>query len=178
MRHFTFILITSLLVISCGQNDTTQKEPALKEREISLKEKEFALQQKDSSTTPNVKTDPATQVSATTALTVSPLNIDGDLGQVTFSQKEQTIFYYNLKSKKGKIRLNGVDYILNKYAFNSSAGSYTLSGEQVTIVAPNCKFKESKGGDCGYGKFAVVTIKLGTDILILNKVEVQDCPDY
>jgi len=175
MRLFSFILIISLLVLSCSQNDTKQKELELKERELVLKEKEFELKQKDSATLKDLKTDTVTQINA---ITVSPLNTDGDLGQVTFSQKEKTIFYYNLRSKKGKIKLNGVDYILNKYAFNSTSGSYTLSGDKVNIIAPNCKYAESEGGDCGYGKFDVVTITLGTDILKLNKVEVQDCPDY
>ncbi len=175
MRHSLFILVTSLLLISCTQNDTKQKELELKERELVLKEKEFELKQKDSSAIKDTKADTVTQA---VALTISPLNTEGDLGQVTFSQKDKTIFYYNLRSKKGKIKLNGTEYMLNKYYFDSKSGSYSLSGDKVSIVAPNCKYAASEGGDCGYGKFAVVTITLGKGILMLNKVEVQDCPDY
>lgn len=36
-----------LLLMSCGQNDTKQKELDLKEKELVLKEKEFALKEKD-----------------------------------------------------------------------------------------------------------------------------------
>ncbi len=42
MRHIIF-LTTSLIIISCGQNDTKQKELALKEKELSLRERELAL---------------------------------------------------------------------------------------------------------------------------------------
>lgn len=47
MRHIIFLFIISLFTISCGQNDTKEKELELKEREIALKEKEFALKGKD-----------------------------------------------------------------------------------------------------------------------------------
>jgi hypothetical protein len=42
-------LIFTLALLSCGQDETKQKELALKEREIALKEKELALREKDSS---------------------------------------------------------------------------------------------------------------------------------
>lgn len=48
MRQIIFILTVSLFMISCGQNDTKQKELELKEREIAIKEKELALASNDS----------------------------------------------------------------------------------------------------------------------------------
>ena len=163
--------------MSCGQNDTKQKELELKERELALKEKELTLKQDSANAkkTTQAITDTIQKNTTTiTSLTVSPLNISGDLGQVTFSQKSKTIFYYNFGSKKGKIKLNGTEYILDKYSENY--GSFKLSGGQVSINAPNCKYNDEEGGDCFYGKFSVVTITLGSDVLKLNKVEVQNCP--
>ncbi len=52
MRHIIFILTLSLLIISCGQTDTKQKELELKEKELALKEKELQLKE-DSLKTPN-----------------------------------------------------------------------------------------------------------------------------
>lgn len=43
MRYIYYALITSLVIISCGQNDTKQRELDLKERELDLKEKELAM---------------------------------------------------------------------------------------------------------------------------------------
>jgi hypothetical protein len=47
MRHIIFVLALSLFIMSCGQNDTKQKELELKERELALKEKELSLNYKD-----------------------------------------------------------------------------------------------------------------------------------
>lgn len=169
MRNFSFILFISLLLISCTQNDKKQKE--------SEQKAEIVEKQKDAEPTV-INSDTIAAVDKVTALAISPLDIEGDMNQVTFSQQEKTLFYYNLKSKKGKIKLNGNEYILTKYAVNSTSGSYILTGDKVSIVAPNCKYAASEGGDCNYGKFAVVTITLGAGNLKLNKVDVQDCPDY
>lgn len=64
MRHTIFLLTVSLLIMSCGQNDTNQKELELKERELALKEKELALKQKDT-------TSPETKVAITKSATES-----------------------------------------------------------------------------------------------------------
>ena len=47
MREFIFLLILSLSIISCGQNDTKQKELDIKEKELALKEKGVALKEKE-----------------------------------------------------------------------------------------------------------------------------------
>lgn len=49
MRHYILIICITVLVLSCGQTDTKQKELELKERELALKEKEFASKQNDTS---------------------------------------------------------------------------------------------------------------------------------
>lgn len=47
MRYIIFLWTISLFIVSCGQNDTKQKELELKERELILKEKELELKLKD-----------------------------------------------------------------------------------------------------------------------------------
>ena len=64
------IIIVALVIVSCGQNNSSnkQKELELKERELALKEKEFALKQNDtvglkpSSNTTEVKPTSANEI--------------------------------------------------------------------------------------------------------------------
>lgn len=167
MRNY-FLIIIACLAFSCGQNNSSSKESD--------------SQNKDSSQTRSIKPDSTKRSPDTTTtgstLTISPLETEGNLGQVTFSQKGKTIFYYNLKTKSGKIKLNGTEYVLDKFSFDSNTGSYILSGGGVSVNAPNCKFQESKGEDCGYGDFALVTVVMGGGRLGLEGVGVQDCLEY
>jgi hypothetical protein len=48
MRQTILILTLCIFILSCGQNESKQKELELREREIAIKEKELALKQKDS----------------------------------------------------------------------------------------------------------------------------------
>jgi hypothetical protein len=110
-------------------------------------------------------------------LSVDLLNIIGNPGQVTFSQGDRTIFYYDQAAKTGVISLNGREYTLTNCKFTNK-DSYTLSGNGVIISAPKCKYRKNKGEDCFYGSFAAVTIKAGKQTLTLKGVKVQDCPKY
>ncbi|MBL0202350.1 MAG: hypothetical protein IPP81_19995 [Chitinophagaceae bacterium] len=56
MKILLFIL--PFLFLSCGQNETKQKELELKERELALKVKEFATKQNDSVSNKNASTTP------------------------------------------------------------------------------------------------------------------------
>lgn len=158
MRHIIFLLTISLFIMSCGQNETKQKESELKEKG-SL------------SPTPKADTLKSNLNEETTLqqLVLTPLNESGDIGYVTFSQKGKTIFYFDAKSKKGKINLNGTEYTLNKMD-----GSYTLSGSGVSIITTEGKWEKMES-DCGYGKSLSATIKMGTQVLKINNIEVQDC---
>ena len=160
MKHIFILTLATLLITSCNQNDTKQKEVDLN------------LKQKDSvRTTAKVDTvnTKLSQDTTTQALILTPLKISGDIGYVTFSQKGKTVFYYDAKSKKGKIILNGSEHVLNKIE-----GSYKLSGDNVNITTTKGKWEEMKS-DCAYGKSLNVTIKMGNQVLQLNNVEVQDC---
>ncbi len=166
------ILITaclSIMLLSCTQHDTKQKEtePEIKEMDTT---KESALAK-----TPAVVSLKTNGVDSAAALemplVVTPLAEAGDIGHVTFTQKTKTVFYYDAKLKKGKIKLNGIEYAIKLQYQN---GTYKLTGDNVTITAANGKFEEMES-DCSYGKFLFVTITLGTQTLKLDNVGVQDC---
>ncbi|MBL0202363.1 MAG: hypothetical protein IPP81_20060 [Chitinophagaceae bacterium] len=167
MRHFIIIVTISSLLLSCGENSNKQKELELKEKELNLKETNSV---KTTATVDTIKKN-LSQEAVSEPLVLTPLKVDGDIGNVTFSQNNKTVFYYDAKSKKGKINLNGAEHILTKMEMN---GSYKLSGSNVNITTTRGKWEEMES-DCGYGKSLVVTIKMGTQILKLNNVEVQDC---
>ena len=153
-----FILVLFIAACSCNANQTATKETA-----------------PSNDTLTNKKNEP---VPPPVPLAITAMENSGDLGQTTFTQAEKTVFFFNIKNNLGKVMLNGVEYSLNKYDFDSKTNTYTLSGDKVKINAPDCKFKKNEGEDCGYGKIAVATIILGADQLTLNNIDVQDCPNY
>jgi hypothetical protein len=67
MKQLLIIFTLCIFILSCGQNDTKQKELELRERELALKEKELALKQQDTlskQTTTVVPQNTATKVEA------------------------------------------------------------------------------------------------------------------
>ena len=173
-RH-TFISEDEVDGIIEKYNSSNQLEQTQMESEAyfrSLKEEGMIIDAKDSSKDTQSKQKAITDVSD---LSVSGLNSSGDLGQVTFFQNEQTIFYYNLRSHDGKIALGGQEYVLNEFSYNPSSESYKLSGENIEIDASNCFYGQSDS-DCAYGKFSLVTITFNDKVLKLEGVSMQDCP--
>ena len=63
MRHIIFLLTISLFLISCGQNETKQKELELKEKELALKERELDLKEKDTNNLDPVPVNVVSEVS-------------------------------------------------------------------------------------------------------------------
>lgn len=99
-------------------------------------------------------------------------------GYLTFSQKEQTLFYFDLSNEIGKVKISGKTYVIDKYAFNKETIAYVLEGNDIRISCPNGEYYVSESGDCAYGNFAKVTITQGTNVLIVNNVEFLYCPFY
>lgn len=163
MRHIITVCLVTLISFSCSQNISEEKNSVKDSTTIS---QDSSLQKTDT-------------VPTTAALSLIPLQTEGDQGQVTFVQAGKTIFYYNHKTKKGIVNVNGTEYTLDKFLFDSNTNSYTLSGGQVKIVASNFKYVDDEGsGDCHYGNAPFATITSGNAVLKMDKIEVQDCPDY
>jgi len=169
MRHTLLTLTIAALLLACNQNSTDKKESDRDEKATLQNDPAAAVKPGSSQQRPD-------STAAPVALIINPQEANGDLGQITFTQNDKTIFYYRPQSKKGSIRINGVDYTLNQYRYDPQSYSYTLSGSQVRISAKNGKFGEMES-DCAYGKFAVVTVTMGNASVKLNMVEVQDCPN-
>jgi hypothetical protein len=165
MKNILSLFLATTIVfmtISCGQNNSSQKEA----KNDSLVKTPVAI-----ATT----IDTASKEKPITELIITPQKKEGTLGQVTFSQNGKTLFYFVNKSKKGKIVINGTEYILKKLSFNN--GTYKISGDQVTISSSKCKYNTSEGGDCAYGIFSTISLTLNGISTTINNVELQDCPD-
>jgi ribosomal protein S12 len=177
MRHIIlFFAIATLL--SCGQNDTKQKELELKERELALKEKELQLKENPNSkdtakavatTTPETPTATLNVTYRTQA--VSP-NVD-----MTYFKGKDVIFYYDEKTK-GKIVIDNIEYPLNseKRTDKGKFVNYTYTGNNITIKAINGKFDEHPelGEDAELdvyeGKIQTLIITTDKGSLTLNNV--------
>lgn len=169
MRITLLTLAIAALFFACGQSDSDKKETSPNEKTPGQGDSVAVLKADSFPPKPD-------SIAAQFALTVNPLEASGDLGQITFTKNDKTVFYFRTQTKKGIIRINGVDHTLNQYSYDANTNSYTLSGGTVKISAMNGKFGEMES-DCSYGKFAVVTITMGNASVKLNKVEVQDCPN-
>lgn len=156
MRYYILSLATAML-FSCTHGDTKQNVSEIKKADTSSTEKQDTV---NNSMAVQTTDQP---------LVLTPLDTEGDMGWVTFTQKGKTIFYYDAKTKTGKINLNGVDHVLTKLE-----GSYKISGKDLSITTTKGKWAEMVS-DCAYGKSLVVTIKMGAQELKLDNVEVQDC---
>lgn len=145
----------------------------------SCSEKNDATQQTTTATT-TVETTPAKTdtVATVSALQIKPIEAQGDLGRVTFSQNDKTIFYYDSKQKKGEVMVNDQMQTLTNYAFDSKKEIYEISNAEVKIVTGPCKFKENDGSDCFYGTIKDITISSGNMQTVIHDVDVQDCPNY
>ena len=161
MRYLIICLL--LTTFSCTNTTTNEKDQLTKDSTSTTKELKIPV---DSTLT---FPDP---------LIITPLNVEGNLGQITFTQKGKTLLYWNLKTKKGLININKTDYILDNLDFSATSGTYVLKGNGVTVTAPQVKYKANTGEDCGYGTFDEIAVLLKDNVLKIAKVEVQDCPDY
>lgn len=110
------------------------------------------------------------------ALKLTPMDMAGDLGRVTFSQKELTVFYFDHKTKQGEIVLNNKKFVLDKYHFDSKKEVYEIGNAEISIVTEPCTFKENEGSDCFYGSIKKIRITSKEGELTLQDVDVQDCP--
>lgn len=113
-------------------------------------------------------------------ITVNPQDNGGNLGQVTFYQKYgQTLFYFENRTHKGEIVINGIPYELTELSFDKNNSSYHISGDQVKVQTSKIIFSPNEEGtDCEYGKCDVVKVIMNERLKVLKDIQVQDCPVY
>ena len=181
MRHIILGLAVSLVLLSCGQNDTKQKELELKERELALKEKELQLKE-------NTNLKDTAKINATTTTTTAPptatLNITYQTQEIspnvdmTYYKGKNLIFYYDEKTK-GKIIIDNVVYPLTseKRTDKGKFVNYTYTGNNITIKAINGKFDEhpelgeDEELDVYAGKIQTLIITTDKGSLTLNNID-------
>jgi hypothetical protein len=176
MRQIIFLLTISLFIMSCGQNNTKQKELELKERELALKEKELQLKEKDTPAT--VPSTPTSTVSQNV-----PLNITYQTQEISpnvdmqYFKGKNLIFYYDEKTK-GKIIIDNVIYPLTseKRTDKGNYVNYTYTGNNITIKAVNGKFEdigEDEERDVYNAKFPILIITTDKGSLTLNNLDLS-----
>lgn len=171
---FVVITFASISLVSCGQSNTKQKEPEIKKEVQTLKENKSILKESKLSEDSVLKTS---KLNSIDKLVINPQDEGPDQGRILFTKHSKTLFFFQTNNnKRGKIIINGKEYILSKYTPNKN-GSYKFSNDEVDITTSIGKFEEMES-DCAYGKLATVTVTLNGVSTILKNVDVQDCPDY
>lgn len=163
------LLLTALLpitVLTCQQEEKITDTATTETTQTQL------APQTTTPATPKAELKPA---EVQPALSVETIDDGADLGKAIFTENGKTVIVFNTVSQKGKIRINGKDYVLNKYTF--SENNYEISGDGVSITASNGSFQDMVS-DCAYGTFPEVTVKLNGKETKLKDIKVQDCPNY
>lgn len=110
------------------------------------------------------------------AFSVDPLTDEGAaLGKVIFQRNNDVILSYSMDAGKGKIKLQGKEYTLDKLTF--SENNYEISGSGIKITAENGNFQEMVS-DCAYGNFPEISVTQNNHTVKLTNIKVQDCPNY
>lgn len=107
-------------------------------------------------------------------LVINPQNEGGGFGQISFSKDEKILIYFEQKSQKGKIIINGTNYILT--SCSNDENSYKLYGNEVTITAKD--LKDQGSGDCFHYKCPKVKITLNGVSTSIENVEILDCLSF
>ncbi|MCK9639746.1 MAG: hypothetical protein M0R39_07525 [Prolixibacteraceae bacterium] len=183
---FGTCIIATVLFTGCAQTSSKQKELELKERELALKEKEFALKEKglliaDSlvqkkAIVPNQKSIESKE-KVEIKLVVNSQNEGGGPGQIAFTKKDKTLLWYEKKSQKGIIVINGTKYIINNCSNDET--SYSLSGPDLKIKAFNVKQRPgSEGADCVESICSKIVIQLKGVSTSIEHVDIGDCLSF
>jgi hypothetical protein len=174
MQIFGLIIFASICLVGCKQSNTKQKEPEQKNEVLTLKENKSILKENKLSKDSVLKTSKLNDIDK---LVINPQNEGSDQGRILITKHSKTLFFFQTNNnKKGKIIINGKEYILSKYTRNKN-GSYKFSNDKVDITTSIGKFEEMES-DCAYGKLATVIITLNGVSTTIKNVDIQDCPDY
>lgn len=143
MRHIIlFVAIATLL--SCGQNDTKQKEVELKEKELALKERELALKERD---TNNLKPIPVNVVSEVSYKSHSPCTFSVSLPssfklQAMYDDKSPDYCDYSVKTKDGFEIIQLHSLLSSRFEFSSIKELYEAAIKKSEL---DISYKTQKG---------------------------------
>ncbi|MBL0202357.1 MAG: hypothetical protein IPP81_20030 [Chitinophagaceae bacterium] len=164
MRHIIFLLTISLFIVSCGQNETKQKELELKERELALKEKEFAKKEKDTSylntqrPETNNKNNPQETKSTSSQITISPKS--------NYKLILKNVVSDDNGSKRADIyfNINGIEYLVQGDEWIRNWKEFQNKGNKLF----GCSIGEKQTAD-GYNEY---WIEKSGDFLLIKSSSV------
>jgi len=144
MRHIIFLLTASLFLISCGQNETKQKELELKEKELALKERELVLKEKD---TNNLKPIPVNVVPEVSYKSHSPCTFSVSLPssfklQAMYDDKSPDYCDYSVKTKDGFEIIQLHSLLSSRFEFSSIKELYDAAVKKSEL---DISYKTQKG---------------------------------
>jgi len=122
MRHIIFLLIVSMFFISCGQDESKQKELELKERELALKERELNFKEKDLNSSTNISVNETLQASFKTH---SPCSFSVRLPSnftlhTLYSDESPDYCDYSVKTKDGFEIIQLHSLLRSRFEFNGA----------------------------------------------------------
>jgi hypothetical protein len=105
---------------------------------------------------------------------IKPINFNIVSNQIAFSKNGLIYFYFDRVNNQGRINIDNQFYNLNY--FNSTEEFFEMKGDNNIKILTSKPISEDRGGDCSYGKFAVVKIFDGYTTTEFENFEYQDCP--
>ncbi|MBL0202341.1 MAG: hypothetical protein IPP81_19950 [Chitinophagaceae bacterium] len=144
MRYFIKILTLTILITSCGQTDTKQKELELKERELALKELELVLKEKD---TNNLRADQVNVAPEVSYKSHTPCTFSVSLPsnfklQAMYDDKSADYCDYSVKTKDEFEIIQLHSLLSSRFEFNSIKELYDAAINKSEL---DISYKTQKG---------------------------------
>jgi hypothetical protein len=111
------------------------------------------------------------------SLAIDPVPYPGSVAYAVFQKGGQTLFYYNVDTKQGLVKVNGMEHKFTSYEHQINEPDYILkAGDDLTIKVEGTQFAEYENPEPGIlkGKAAKVTVTLADGKLELTDVDVVD----
>ena len=186
MKQFIFILTLGLLILSCNQSDSKQKELELREREIALKEKELSLKEKDSINIKKVTIDSSKKSSNEIQNADIKIKIYfadwGGTGENGKQMKSNSREVKNYQKEK-KYTFCYDSEIFDKLVLLGNSDNITLlvyKGSDVTFKKENFIIREkvvfqTSDFAFGMGEKYKIKIKKGDSVLFEGRIDSEGC---
>lgn len=177
---FIILLFAIATLLSCGQDDTKQKELELKERELALKEKELNLKQKETvnktETIATTQTENNKVLSADNTFIVKTLS-DQEYGKYSFDLPALRFYSIRIHFIRGGNNVTLTDITPppggEEYFENPENGTFVIDKVNSEFKYVTCKFKNEEIYKLKYSIKKKKWILLNQQDLIGNKIEIE-----
>lgn len=132
---------------------------------------------KSKSDTPTGKHDSSIKTDPEIKPVFNQLIIEDPIGADSYWAGDSVIIFYSHKNGKGDIKIDGVNYSLDKLAENDGDNSRIITGPEVVVKTSKLVYDEEVGGDCNYGSFAETIVTFKGHDYSLKDLKLQQCPE-